>query len=129
MVNSAAVISPSSSLPVQVSVTVYGTVPVAGSTVRFTQTGFVLLAGVVGVGVDVGPGVPVGVTVGVGVGVGVTGQYHPPGGRGAGTPILAHSGNSSPFKHGGLGAQVGVGVLVPRVNTILQLISVAFGVT
>ena len=100
MVNSAAVISPSVSLPVQVKVTVYGTVPVAGSTVRSVHSGFVLLAGVVGVGVAVGPGVPVGVGVGVAVGPGV------PVGVGVGDdPTVG----------------VGVGVeSTPRVNTILQ---------
>lgn len=71
----------------------------AGSTVRSTQTGFVLPAtGVgVGVGVDVGGG-------GVGVGVGV------------------------PVSCGGVGVGVGV-LSTPIENTSLQFISDAFGVT
>ena len=103
MVNSAAVISPSVSLPVQVKVTVYGTVPVAGSTVRSVHSGFVLLADVVGVGVGDGP------PAGVGVGDG------PPAGVGVGDV-----------------PPVGVGVVVvstPRVNMSLHAMSVASGVT
>lgn len=71
MVNSAAVMSPSGSLPVQVNVTVYGGVPLAGSTTRSTHTGLVFPGFGVGVGVDVGVGDGVGPSVGVGVGVGL----------------------------------------------------------
>ena len=118
MVNSAAVISPSSSRPTQVKVTVYGGVPLEGSTVRSTQIGFSFPATGVGVGVGVSSGgVGVGVGPGVSVGVGV--------GVGPGVPVGVGVGV-------GPGVPVGVGVgvgFVPIVNTSLQLTSVAFGVT
>jgi len=111
MVNSAAVISPSSSLPTQVRETVYGTVPVAGSTVRSTQMGLELPATGVGVGVGVGS------SGGVGVGVGVPVES---GGVGVGVGV--------PVEPGGVG--VGVGVLSGLMEkTSLQFTSVAFGVT
>ena len=69
IVNSAAVISPSSSRPVQVNVTVYGGVPDVGLTVSSVHTGFVFPN--TGVGVTVGDGAAVGVGVSVGVGGGV----------------------------------------------------------
>ena len=71
-VNSTAVMSPSISLPVHLSVTVNGAVPLVGFKARSVHTGAVLLVSVgvlVGVAVGVLVGVPDGVPVLVGVGV------------------------------------------------------------
>ena len=107
-VNSTAVMSPSTSLPVQVAVVVNDGVPVDGESVMPVHSGGVLLDIGVGVGVAVGPGVLVGVGPGVtvGDGPGVT--------VGLGPGVLV-----------GVGLTLGV-----MANTNLQFVRfTAFGVT